>query len=233
MSDEPSGPVSTRRPPVPSGVPGLILFDLDGTLTASGPGILASVRHALTTLGEPLPSHPQLEAFIGPPLLDSFGDICGLDHDRAWAAVAAYRDYYGRSGQYENRVYDGIPEALTSLAAAGCDLAVATSKAEPYAHSILGHFGLSERFTTVVGSELDGTRTAKVDVIAEVLRRLDRGPDDAVMVGDRAQDVRGAIAAGIPCVGALWGYGTRVELASAGAAVIATAPSDLPALILG
>ena len=209
-----------------------MLFDLDGTLTASGPGILASVRFALTELGEPIPPPAALDAFIGPPLLDSFREVCGMDLDRSQEAITAYRVYYGRSGQFENSVYDGIPEALSTLRAAGCVLAVATSKAEPYARSILEHFGLSPWFTVIVGSELDGRRTLKADVITEVLHRLGRPADGAVMIGDRSHDVLGATATGMPCLGALWGYGSAQELTDAGAAHLVDRPANLVAALL-
>ena len=215
-----------------SGPPSVVLFDLDGTLTASGPGILASVRYALTELDRPIPPPAALDTFIGPPLLDSFRDVCGMDETQAQEAIAAYRVYYGRSGQFENSVYAGIPEALGALRAAGCVLAVATSKAEPYARSILDHFGLSQWFTDIVGSELDGRRTLKADVIAEVLRRLDRPADSAVMIGDRSHDVLGATATGMPCLGALWGYGSAAELTSAGAAQLVDTPADLVTALL-
>ncbi len=210
----------------------MVLFDLDGTLTASGPGILASVRHALAELGEPIPEDEALGGFIGPPLLDSFMGLCGLTPDRAQAAIAAYREYYSVTGQYESSVYAGIPECLQALAAAGRTLAVATSKAEVYAHSILTHFGLEGSFAAVVGSELDGRRTAKAEVIAEVLARLDRPAGECVMVGDRAHDVVGALAARMPCVGVLWGYGSPDELTSAGADALVDSPADLQALLL-
>jgi phosphoglycolate phosphatase len=210
-----------------------LLFDLDGTLTASGPGILASVRHALAELGEPIPPQDVLDQFIGPPLLDSFVHFCGMGPDRAWAAVRAYRDHYGERGMFENSVYDRIPGALDTLRAGGRTLAVATSKAEPYARRILDHFGLTDRFAVVVGSQLDGTRTAKVEVIAEALRRLGQpDPGRAVMVGDRSHDVLGAAALGMPCVGALWGYGTAEELRHAGAVLMVETPAHLPAHLL-
>ena len=213
-----------------------ILFDLDGTLTASGPGILASVRHALTSLGEPIPAPDVLDGFIGPPLLDSFRGLCGLDEHRSWAAVAAYREDYVARGQFENSVYDGIPELLAGLRDAGRTLAVATSKAEVYAHSILEHFDLAGFFEVVTGSELDGRRTAKAEVIAETLRRLGRPRSEApagagaVMIGDRSHDVVGALACGVPCVGALWGYGSAEELRGAGASALADSPRALGTL---
>ncbi len=207
-----------------------ILFDLDGTLTASGPGILASVRHALDRLGEPMP--PDLDRFIGPPLLDSFEQFCGMDPQRAWTAVLAYREHYVAHGQFQNSVYDGITEALAELAGAGRVLAVATSKAEVYARSILEHFGLAPHFTTVVGSELDGTRTRKAEVVAEALARLRTSPRTAVMVGDRSHDVIGARTVGVSSLGVLWGYGTADELADAGADALVATPRDLVGLLL-
>jgi phosphoglycolate phosphatase len=204
-----------------------ILFDLDGTLTASGPGIMSSVRYALAKMGEPALDDEQLRRFVGPPLLDSFRDICGFDPQEVVVAIAAYREYYGTDGQYENAVYDGIPELLTSLRAAGRTLAVATSKAEVYAASILEHFDLAGYFTTVVGSELDGRRTAKSEIITEALARLNRPTAGTVMIGDRSHDVRGAVAVGVGCIGVLWGYGDDAELMSAGADSLAATPAAL------
>jgi phosphoglycolate phosphatase len=220
-----------------------VLFDLDGTVTASGPGILNAVRHALVELGEPLPDDAALARFIGPPLVDSFMTECAMDEQRAWQAVLAYRAYYELRGQFENSVYAGIPEVLAGLRSAGRRLVVATSKAEPYARSILAHFGLLAAFDEVVGSELDGRRTAKAEVIAEALRRLalpgarPSGPGlvelggPPVMVGDRSHDVLGAAAVGIASIGALWGYGSAEELAMAGAGALAASPAALLPLL--
>jgi phosphoglycolate phosphatase len=221
-----------------------ILFDLDGTLTASGPGILASVRYALAELGEPIPGPAVLDGFIGPPLATSFAQLCGLRPERVEEAIRAYRVHYLEQGMFDNAVYEGIPEALDHLSAAGRTLAVATSKAEPYARDILDHFGLSDRFAVVVGSELDGRRTDKADVIAEALRLLGSrggtprgdgpgaGPATGpVMVGDRRHDVAGALAVGVPCIGALWGYGSADELTAAGATALVRRPPGLVALL--
>jgi phosphoglycolate phosphatase len=204
-----------------------ILFDLDGTLTESGPGIVSSVRYALARMGGPVLDDEQLRLFIGPPLLDSFRDVCGFDPAEVTIAIAAYREYYATDGQFENSVYDGIPELLTALREAGRTLAGATSKAEVFASSILDHFALTEYFTTVVGSELDGRRTAKSEIITEALARLDRPTAGTVMIGDRSHDVRGAVAVGVGSIGVLWGYGDDIELTAAGADALAATPAAL------
>jgi phosphoglycolate phosphatase len=208
-----------------------ILFDLDGTLTASGPGIISSVRYALAAMGQPELDDEALGRFIGPPLLDSFRDFCGFDPAEVVVAIAAYREYYATDGQYENAVYDGIPELLAGLRDAGRTLAVATSKAEVFAESILEHFGLTGHFATIVGSELDGRRTAKADIITEALARLDRPTTGTVMIGDRSHDVRGAVTVGVGSIGVLWGYGDDAELTAAGADALATTPPDLLGLL--
>jgi phosphoglycolate phosphatase len=204
-----------------------ILFDLDGTLTESGPGIISSVRHALATMGQPELDDQRLGRFIGPPLLDSFRDQCGLDPAEVTVAIAAYREYYATEGQYQNAVYEGIPELLEHLRDAGRTLAVATSKAEVFADSILEHLNLTGFFTAIVGSELDGRRTAKADIIIEALARLDRPAAGTVMIGDRSHDVRGALTVGVSSIGVLWGYGDDAELTAAGADALAATPTEL------
>lgn len=213
------------------GHPDPILFDLDGTLTESGPGVMASARHALEVMGEPLPSDAVLRRFVGPPLAESFRDFCGLDEDRVRIAVGAYREHYADHGQYENSVYEGIPEVLRVLEASGRTLAVATSKAQMFADAILDHFGLAKHFSLILGSEWDGSRTRKADVLREVLARLGRPGRDAVLIGDRYHDVFGATSVGMPCIGALWGYGSADELRSAGATMLAEHPCDIPAMV--
>ncbi|HSO02957.1 MAG TPA: HAD hydrolase-like protein, partial [Candidatus Limnocylindrales bacterium] len=174
-----------------------------------------------------------LGRFIGPPLLDSFRDFCGFDPAEVAVAIAAYREYYATDGQYENAVYDGIPALLAGLRDAGRTLAVATSKAEVFAESILEHFELTGYFATIVGSELDGRRTAKADIITEALARLDRPTAGTVMIGDRSHDVRGAVTVGVGSIGVLWGYGDDAELSSAGAHALAATPPDLLGLLTG
>jgi len=200
--------------------PGVVLFDLDGTLTASGPGIARSVTAALKALGLPPLDEAALLRFIGPPLLDSFRDIAGLDEMTALEAMAVYRGYFVEYGMFENAVYPGIPGLLRELVDTGRRLAVATSKPLPYAVRIIEHFALAEHFEAVFGPAIDGDGTEKGDVVAQALKALRADIDDVVLVGDRSHDVVGAHENGIPCIGALWGYGSRDELADAEALAV-------------
>ena len=211
-----------------------IFFDLDGTLTDSAPGILNSLAHAFDRLGLPVPERRALYPFIGPPLLESFQRRCGLSEAQAQRAVAYYREYFAARGLFENAVYPGIPEALSALRAAGKRLVIATGKPEEYALRIAERFGLSEYFDCVCGARMDETRTAKDEVIRYALTRAGvREPGNALMVGDRENDVRGARICGMECVGVLYGYGGREELTAAGALALAETPAALPELILG
>jgi len=205
-----------------------ILFDLDGTLTDSAPGILASVRHALGRAGLADPGDAVLRRFVGPPLLDSFQRYCGLTEDGARRAIADYREYYTAGGLFENRVYDGVPAMLDRLAAGGMRLLVATAKPEPYAQRILEHFGLADRFEAVHGATLDGQRIHKHEVIAWALAHTQE-PGCVVMAGDRANDVEGAHMNGMPCIG-VRGYGDEMELA--GAEYLARFPAEVADLML-
>ena len=210
-----------------------ILFDLDGTLTDSAPGILNSVRYACRKLGLPLPGEAQLRGFLGPPLPWSFRTILGLGEADAARAVAAFREYYPETGLFENAVYPGIPELLAALQAAGKTVAVATSKPEPFARRILAHFALDAYCTAICGATIDETRTDKGDVVAYALQTLGAaGARPAVMVGDREHDVRGAAQNGLPCIGVVYGYGTAEELSAAGAVALADTVADLHALLL-
>jgi phosphoglycolate phosphatase len=185
--------------------PQLVLFDLDGTLTDSAEGIVASFRHALGEVGAPVPEGDLAGRIVGPPMHQTLRSL-GLG-ERADAAIAAYRADYTSRGWAMNRTFDGIPALLADLQAAGVRLAVATSKAEPTARRILAHFGLDGFFEVIAGAGLDGTRAAKADVVASALARLEPLPDRVVMVGDRRHDVEGAAAHGIDTVVVGWGYG--------------------------
>ena len=217
---------------IPKGI-ATVLFDLDGTLTDPKVGIVASIRHAMTVLGRPLGPDVDLDWCIGPPLIEAFGRLLDADHDLAEAGVAAYRDRYGVVGLYENEVYRGIPELLDACGEAGLKLVLATSKPRVFAARILEHFDLAWRFAAIHGSELDGTRVHKTDLVPWILARESIDPATTVMVGDREHDVFGARAAGVATIGVAWGYGGRDELEAAGAAAVAetlAALSDLLAV---
>jgi len=204
----------------------LVLFDLDGTLVDSAPGISASVRVAVASFDLPEPTPAQLRAMVGPPLQEGFAlgfGLSGADVDRA---VAAYRAHYSAGAMLEAPPYPGVPELLARLRADGATLAVATSKPEPFAVAILEHVGLLGQFASVHGATLDGAVRHKDQVVGAALARHPSGRDP-VLVGDRAQDVLGAAAHGLPCIGAGWGPAEDGELEAAGAALIAATPADV------
>ena len=169
----------------------MILFDLDGTLTDSGPGITRCVQYALASFGIEEPDLEKLNCYVGPPLLESFMNFAGLGCEEAQQAITKYRERYEAEGIFENEVYEGIPEVLAYLKEKGKILAVASSKPEKYVEQILEHFEIRKYFTVVTGSEMNETRTDKGEVIAETLRRLgaEDSRSDVVMVGDRSYDV--------------------------------------------
>jgi phosphoglycolate phosphatase len=208
-------------------VASIVLFDLDGTLSDSAPGILAALRHAFA-VNDLAPLDPQTErTLLGPPFYESLPPLIG-GPEKLSAVIAAYREHYGAGGMFDTTVYDGVREVLAAAHGAGLRLAVATSKPERFAVPIVEHLGLAEYFETVGGDELDGSLATKALVIGKVLGRLGRpAADELVMVGDREHDVFGARAHGIGCVGAAWGYGGPGELERAGARPICAAPPDL------
>ena len=196
--------------------PRVVLFDLDGTLTESAPGIVNSIAHALDAVGAPPLTKDVLLRFIGPPLIGSLRDIAGLDDGQLDAALFAYRDYFTRQGMFENSVYDGIPALLQALVDDGRRLAVTTAKPLSAAAPIVEHFQLARFFNAVCGPATDGEHETKAAVIVDALAQLEVEPSaDVVLVGDRGHDVDAARAVGITCVGALWGYGSRDELSRA------------------
>jgi phosphoglycolate phosphatase len=191
--------------PSPSGAPQLVIFDLDGTLTDSAEGIVASFLHALSHVGAPVPEGDLAAQIVGPPMDDTFRAMqLGEDAD---AAIAAFRAEYGSRGWAMNTLFDGIAPLLADLRAAGVRLAVATSKLEPTAQRILAHFGLDQHFEVIAGASLDGARKTKVEVLAHALDQLQPLPERVLMVGDRSHDVDGAAAHSIDTVVVGWGYG--------------------------
>jgi phosphoglycolate phosphatase len=209
-----------------------VLFDLDGTLTDPKPGITACIRHALGGLGRTPPPAEELLWCIGPPLSASFATLLDTTDDALIAqSLALYRERFGTVGLYENAVYPGIPEAVGAVRAAGFATFVATSKPHVYARRIVEHFGLDTLFDGVYGSEMDGTRVEKADLIAYALAEEHLDPGLVVMIGDRQHDVIGARRCGVRAIGVSYGYGSEAELRAHGAEAIAHAPAAIPALV--
>ena len=208
----------------------LVLFDMDGTLVDSTPGIWASIRVAAAELGLSRPTPGQLRAMVGPPLQDGFAGAFGLTGDDVDRAVAAYRAHYTGGAMFDAEVYPGIPELLARLRADGAVLAVATSKPEPFAVRVLEHAGLLAGFDTVHGATLDGAVRHKDEVVRAALAAHPAG-ERPVLVGDRSHDVLGARAHGLPCIGAGWGPALPGELVGAGAAAVVDTPAEVPAAV--
>ena len=204
-----------------------VCFDLDGTLTDPKEGIVGSIRYALDKLGHAVSdTDDDLTWCIGPPLLGSFEKLVGSRHE-AERALVLYRERFGEIGLFENEVYPGIRNVLQGLADEGRRLFVATSKPTVYADRILQHFELKGYFESVFGSELDGTRADKTDLLAWVLAQAELQPSLTVMIGDRRHDIVGAQNNGIDAVGVLYGYGSQSELVSAGANRLCETPGSL------
>jgi len=228
-----------RLPALP---PGVVLLDLDGTLTDSAPGIVGSLRAALTEAGLPVPDDAALRRFVGPPLPLMLRES-GVPADRVDELVATYRRHFTAGGMFDNAVFPGIEDAMDTLRDAGVVLAVATSKPEVYARQIVEHFGLDAHLTHgldgVFGADADkGERSGKAEVVAHALanlagRGVAAGPTTTVMVGDREHDVLGAGRHGLPTVGVSWGYAEPGELEAAGAVAVVHTPGELTDLLLG
>ncbi len=203
----------------------IIIFDLDGTLTDSGEGIINCAILALEHFGLPIPSREDLRVFVGPPLHETFIKF-GVPVDKTDEAIKVYRSRYTTIGKFENFPYPDIPELLKRLQDSGHRLFVATSKPEGMAQEIMAKFGLSPYFEIICGATLDKSRSEKADVIAYLLQKIGSA-GEAVMVGDTAYDVIGAAAHGIPCIGVAWGYGSIADMQQAGAQCIAYTTEEL------
>lgn len=210
-----------------------ILFDLDGTLTNSAPGITNCVKYALEKTGHPIPPYSVLKKFIGPPLLDGFMEYACLTEEDARDAVSAYRERYRDIGIFENEVYEGIPELLESLNAVGKTVILATCKPKVFADRILRHFGLDSYFLFTVGAELDGRFSYKNEVISEVIRRGNiQNKSEMVMIGDRHHDIDGAKQTCIQSIGVSYGFAEKGELEKAGADAIADSPLAIKNMLI-
>lgn len=208
-----------------------VLFDLDGTLTDSGEGIINCATLALRHFGLPIPAYEDMRTFVGPPLRDSFIRF-GVPADQADEAIRVYRSRYIPTGMFENAPYPGIRELLEALRAEGYTLYVATSKPEEMSVTILEKFDLAKYFHRICGASIDSSRSTKDAVIAYLLESSG-AKEDMVMVGDTKYDILGAKAHGIPAIGVGWGYGKVEEMEEAGAVGIADSMEQLLGLIRG
>ena len=203
-----------------------IFFDLDGTLTNPKSGITRSIQYALDKLSLAVPSEDELNWCIGPPLHASLQKLTGSS-DLADRALLLYRERFSDIGLFENEAYTGIVDTLATLAATNQRMFVATSKPAVYATRIVDHFGLKSYFERVFGSELDGTRVDKRDLLRYALGETRANADSAIMIGDRSHDVVGARTNGMTAIGVLYGYGSEAELKDAGAHHICAAHPEL------
>lgn len=216
------------------------LFDLDGTLTDSREGITKSVQYGLKCIGIDEPDLKKLEVFIGPPLLDSYMEMYGLDKETAQRAIVFYRERFAPIGIFENAIFPEVPKMLEQLRNKGICLAVASSKPQTFVQKILKHFEIEQYFEVIVGSELDGRRTAKEEVVEEALRLLGvldmpfaQRYENCAMIGDRKFDIQGAKAFGLTGVGVRFGFAPKGELEAEGADYIAATIEELTGFLLG
>ncbi|MDF3982458.1 HAD hydrolase-like protein [Luteibacter sp. PPL554] len=208
----------------------LFLFDLDGTLIDSEIGIVSGVRHSLAHVGAEAPDDTLLRGWIGPPLRVSFREVLGDDPERIEAAVTAYGDRFREIGWSEHTVYEGIPETIASLSAAGHHLAIVTSKIRVHAERIVPHLPFGAAFDRLYAPGPETAHSEKAQMIAAALADFDYPKDQVIMVGDRRFDIEGAVANGVRGVGVLWGFGDRDELEQAGAWKTVHSPQELMAL---
>jgi len=211
-----------------------ILFDLDGTIVDSAPGITATLAYMFEQLGKPIPTPSELLKYVGPPLLDSFRDYAGFDAEESAVALAVYREKYLNVGAYDATQYPGVGLVLKAVHESPIPMSLATSKPETPATLILEHFNLARYFDIITGASEDEVRSAKKDVVAEALIRLAAmGADISrpVLVGDREHDVQGAAANNVPTIFVEWGYGSPAE--QVGSVAVVKTPEELQRLLLG
>ena len=203
-----------------------VFFDLDGTLTNPKQGFVRSVRFALSELNIEFDPEVNFESYIGPPLHDTFRNLCGDDHS-VEAAISLYRKRYAEIGLFENELYEGITECLDQIFGLAESIHVATSKPTVFSKRIIEHFGLDQYCNVVHGSNLDGSLSDKTELLEHILMNQGIAPNNAVMIGDRRFDMIGAKNHGIRALGVLWGYGSEEELKSAGADTICAHPKEI------
>ncbi len=204
-----------------------IIFDLDGTLTDSAPGVTRSVQYALNKFAIEAETD-QLEAFVGPPLQQSFQKLYGFSEEDAVKAVSYYREYYSRIGIYENRLYSGIRPLLQNLKSGSKKLYIATSKPTVFAEKVLAHFEVDYFFSIIAGSNLDGTRVNKAEILEYLIQQINTMDlNKTVMVGDRKYDIIGAHVSNLDSIAVTYGYGSREELSAEAPTIIINSVSEL------
>jgi len=208
-----------------------VLFDLDGTVLASRKGVYRSAAYALDRLGYAMPDDDAMLAFLGPPLSDGFRTVCHVKDADIDSAIRLYREYYNGGGKFEAELFEGVVDCLHQLREKGYALFITTSKPHVFAKEILDHFNALALFDGVYGSEFDGTRGRKSEVVQFCLSQHSLSVAEAVLVGDRHFDVHGAHKCHMRCVGVTYGYGSPEELTEAGADALIAFPSDLPELL--
>lgn len=212
-----------------------VLFDLDGTISESAPGIRKSLEHAITTLGKPLPDLDDYTLYIGPPLLDTFRNLCHFSDEVCEQGLELYRDYYNEKGKYLNRLYNGVKEVLETLKHNGVKIAVCSSKYEKFAEEIIDILGMSEYFDAVCGSNFNGSRKDKKDLIPYAIKSLggdfEKDSKSAVMIGDTYFDAKGAKLCKVDFIGVEYGYGTVERMKEDGAEVFAKTALDILPLL--
>ena len=213
--------------------PSAVLFDLDGTLVDSRPGIVAALNQTLSAMGEPELPEADLVCRIGPPIHDTWSELLRRPVDAVDDVVLAYRERYTATMLGGSHVYPGVERLLELLAAEGHLMAVATSKAQPMAVALLEHLGLDGFFAAIRGPVPPSTEE-KPATVGRTLEALGLATGaGAVLVGDRHHDVAGGHAHGLAVIGAAWGYGTLEELGAAGAEAIAAEPAGVAPLLHG
>lgn len=210
----------------------IVFFDLDGTLTNSGPGIMSSVKQTLAKMKKPIPPQGTLRRFIGPPLWDSLTTLCGMNPQEAQQAIEYFRDIYNVTGIYDNSVYPGIPAVLKALREAGAVVAVATSKPDTMAKIVLDYFHLSPYFDVVSAADDSDKGGGKEELILPVLEKMKCAPGEAVMIGDTKFDAAGARKAGTDFVGVLYGFGLEEEMRREGGSMFVQTAPELQNLLI-
>lgn len=214
-----------------------VLFDLDGTISESAGGIRKSLEHAITALGKPLPDLDDYTLYIGPPLIDTFRNVCYFSEEDSKEGVELYRSFYDEKGKYINNLYDGIKDVLMKLKENGAKIAVCSSKYEKFAEEIVEILGVSDCFDAVCGSTLDGSRKDKKDLIPYAVKSLggdfDSEKENTVMLGDTYFDARGARQCCVDFIGVEYGYGSIEAMKDEGAEAFAKTPADLMPLLIG